>query len=302
MGNEELPRSVGGVAVVHAEPLTGGALQWHWRLDLADGRRLVLRRTRSRVLDSLDRRQEFAFQQLAAAAGVPVALPLAVGPDWLLMEHCPGSSDPSAALDVADPDRLAADLAGALASLHRGGRHSPADAAAQAIARYRAALDQRDRRFLVLEWGLRGLERHAPPTVALVPCHRDFRVGNVLVEKGRLTAVLDWEFAGWSDPHEDLGWFCSRYWRRHRPDRPAGGLTSREAFVAAYAAAGGPAVDLRRLAWWELAANIRWAVIGLVQVDRFFAGDDRSAARALTGCRLAEVEAEILSLGAALHA
>ena len=43
--------------------------------------------------------------------------------------------------------------------------------------------------------------------------HRDYRTGNYLVDGGRLTAALDWEFAGWGDPREDIGWFTARCWR-----------------------------------------------------------------------------------------
>ena len=73
--------------------------------------------------------------------------------------------------------------------------------------------------------GSRATGREPLPPVL---CHGDFRTGNYLVEEGRFVALLDWEFAGWGDPDEDLGWFCSRCWRfgarrarggRHRPAR-----------------------------------------------------------------------------------
>ncbi|MBV8169312.1 MAG: phosphotransferase family protein [Alphaproteobacteria bacterium] len=294
-----------GPALGPPTALDGGALQRHWRIDLpVAGRveRVVLRRTGSRVLDSLPRPVEFAAQRAAWQAGVPAAEPLACGADFLVMRHLPGSADPQVALAAADPDALARDLATALARLHRVTpataelplAPAPADAGAATLAAYRAALDRRPRAHPVLEWGLRALE-HAPPApIAPVLVHGDFRIGNVLVEASCLTGVLDWEFSRWSDPHEDLGWFCVRYWRRQAFRRAAGGLVSREAFFAHYQQAGGVAVDPRRALYWELMGNIRWALIALAQADRGL--DEGLVEQAIKGRRLAEVEAEILTL------
>jgi len=41
--------------------------------------------------------------------------------------------------------------------------------------------------------------------------HGDFRIGNCLVEDGRLTAVLDWELAYLGDPRFDLGYLALSY-------------------------------------------------------------------------------------------
>src|SRR5581483_7477967 len=165
---------------------------------------LVLRRTASRVLDSLPRPAGFAVQHAAFAAGLPTPEPLACGADFILMRHLPGSADPLVALAVEDRAALADALAETLARLHRltparlalpALGAPPADGAAARRAAYRAALDARPRPHPVLEWGLRALA-HAPPAPAAVAlCHGDFRIGNLLVESGRLSGVLDWEFA-----------------------------------------------------------------------------------------------------------
>src|SRR5579862_7467413 len=155
-------------------PLAGGTLHRHWRIDLPiDGRieRLVLRRTASRVLDSLSRRAEFAVQRGAFEAGVPTPEPLACGSDFIVMRYVPGSAAPATVRALADPDAVARALADALARLHRITPDRlalpalgvpPADAARAAIAACRAVLDARPRAHPVLEWGLRALEQ-APP-------------------------------------------------------------------------------------------------------------------------------------------
>ncbi len=64
-----------------------------------------------------------------------------------------------------------------------------------------------------------------------------------MVDEAGLTAILDWEFAGWGDPAQDLGWFCAACWRFGRLDKEAGGIGSREAFERGYLAGGGQPVD-----------------------------------------------------------
>ena len=50
--------------------------------------------------------------------------------------------------------------------------------------------------------------------------HGDFRTGNLMVSPRGLEAVLDWEFAHWGAPEEDLAWLCVRDWRFGRLDKP----------------------------------------------------------------------------------
>jgi aminoglycoside phosphotransferase (APT) family kinase protein len=133
-----------------------------------------------------------------------------------------------------------------------------------------------------LEWALRWAERHAPPRGEVVLTHQDFRTGNILVDEAGLTAILDWEFAAWSDPMADIGWFCAECWRFSRPDLEAGGLCDREPFYAGYTEGSGRTIDPARVRWWELMAHVRWAVIALQQ-GRRRAGGTEALSLALTG-------------------
>ena len=92
---------------------------------------------------------------------------------------------------------------------------------AHQIAGFRAYLDGHPTPRPVLEWGIRWLETHIPSPTAPVLCHHDFRTGNYMLNGTELTGILDWEFSGWGDPHEDIGWFCSKGWRFARLDREA---------------------------------------------------------------------------------
>ena len=204
-----------------------------------------------------------------------------------------------------EPKWISILLAGELAKIHgivppRDGlafldpvRESPA---LDWIARYRAYLDDELEPHPVLEWGLRWLERNAPPRGEVVLCHHDFRTGNYMVEDGALTGVLDWEFAGWSDPMEDVAWFCAKCWRFGVNAREAGGIAARETFYQAYEAASGREVDRAVIPYWEAMAHVRWAVIALQQTARHISGRQPGLELALIGRRLPELEYEVLAL------
>jgi len=150
----------------------------------------------------------------------------------------------------------------------------------------------------VLEWGLAWCEAHAPRTGRIALLHRDYRTGNYLVHEGRLAGVLDWEFAAFGDPLEDIGWLFARCWRFGRHERRCGGIADAERFLAGYEAAAGHPVDRDAIAFWEVVAHLRWAVIALQQAERHLSGDERSLELALTGHIPPELELEILNLTA----
>jgi Phosphotransferase enzyme family/Domain of unknown function (DUF6285) len=168
--------------------------------------------------------------------------------------------------------------------------------AADQIAAFRNYLGVHPSPRPVLEWGIRWLETHTPPPTEPVLCHHDFRTGNYLLDGAKLTGILDWEFAGWGDPHEDIGWFCSIGWRFARLDREAGGIADRAPFYRGYESESGRSIDPERVHFWEVLASARWAVIALQQSDRHILGGERSLDLALTGRRAGECELAILRL------
>ena len=120
---------------------------------------------------------------------------------------------------------------------------------------------------------LRWLRGHKPAGAGTTLVHRDLRLGNLMVdpEKG-LVAVLDWEFARFGDPIEDLGWFCVRDWRFGVPQLGGGGVCTRDALRAAYTKASGRPVSAADLRFWEVYGNVRWAASAILQGQRARAG------------------------------
>ncbi|PWC36278.1 phosphotransferase family protein [Azospirillum sp. TSO35-2] len=264
-----------------------------------------------RISASIGKLREFVVLRAAFAAGVAAPEPLfacddpaVLGPDFYIMRRAEGLGAGHAITRSEAPQAdLARELGRQLGRLHRVTPDTPgldrlAEApecpAQETLAQFRAWLGDLGRRDPVLAWGLRWMEVNAPLPGAVVLCHRDFRTGNYLVKDGALTAILDWEFAGFSDPMEDLGWFCARSWRFRRPDREAGGIADRADFYAGYEETSGRRVDPARVAYWETAAYLRWAAIAVEQGRRHTSGAEPSLELALTGRMLPEIEMDML--------
>jgi aminoglycoside phosphotransferase (APT) family kinase protein len=293
--------------------LDGGAIQQNWGLDacfaggrLAGTQRLVLRcDAATGVPSSLSRLDEFAVVRAAFAAGVLVPEPLfacadpaVFGKPFFVTRRLAGTAQGRVITAGPDLPDLAARLGAELARVQtvRGLDFLPGADTAARIAGFRAYLDRYPQPRPVLEWGLHWLDSHAPEPLPPVLCHRDFRTGNYLVEGGRLAGILDWEFAGMGDPDEDIGWFCCKGWRFARLDREAGGIAARAPFYRGYEGASGRILDPERVRFWEVFANLRWAIIALQQSDRFREGGEQSLSTAITGRRATECELELLML------
>jgi aminoglycoside phosphotransferase (APT) family kinase protein len=303
-------------------PLLGGSSRELWSFDVlveAERHELVLRRDPPGVDDPARRRRE--AEALAAAAEHGVAGPRLLWADdalGLVMTRLDGEAIPRRLLRderyATARERLVDDVARAAAATHSvpleetpslgtgaglpaaevSAGHADLPPAEAAVAGLEAELDRVGEPHPALELGLRWLRRHLPAPVAPGLVHGDLRLGNLLVDEAGLVGVLDWELVHAGDPAEDLGWLCVRSWRFGNDDRPAAGCGTREALLAAYARAGGRAISLEELRFWEVYGNVRWGVICLVQAELGLR--QGSLERAAIGRRACEPEWDLLAM------
>jgi aminoglycoside phosphotransferase (APT) family kinase protein len=136
--------------------------------------------------------------------------------------------------------------------------------AAEQVAHYRRVYDALDHPQPAIELGLRWALDHLPRGHPTAVVHGDFRLGNLICGGEAIRAVIDWELAALGDPAQDLGWLCVKTWRFGGP-LPVGGMGSREALLAAYRDAGGAAIELTHLRFWEAFGSVKWAIMCLMK-------------------------------------
>ena len=309
------------VTIVEIGRLHGGAVHENWQLtvEITGGsyegeQNLVLRvDANSSIPMAWNRAQEFHILSAVFAAGVKAPEPLwlcedpgVVGRPFYVMRLASGSADPRR-LVKKTPEAIRrktlADLGGELAKIHAieptqpslGFLSAPTQPAClERVAYDRAYLDQLDRSYPALEWGLRWLERNALADPAVVFCHGDFRTGNYLASENGLIAVLDWELAHLGNPLEDIGYFCAKCWRFGVVEREAGGIGDVETLLQAYEQGSGRTINRRDVAYWQLLATVKWAIIALQQGERHITGKDESLELALTSHIVPELELQVL--------
>jgi aminoglycoside phosphotransferase (APT) family kinase protein len=298
-----------GVVVDDLVRSPGGASRETW-IFMATGpdvsRHLVLRRDPAGSAPS-GLRLEGVLLGAARRAGVPVPEVVLVGegtavlgPGSLVMEFVDGETIPRRILrdeNLAEARlRLAADCGGILAAIHRiPPLEVPGLPGGDALEQLRAVVDRLGQPHPAFELAFRWLGDNRPPPAAPVVVHGDFRNGNLIVGPDGVRAVLDWELAHLGDPLEDLGWLCVKAWRFGSP-LPVGGFGTVDDLVAGYERAGGVAVDLTALRWWEVLGTLRWGVICIVQTLTHVSGAVRSVELAAIGRRVCEVEWDLLEL------
>jgi aminoglycoside phosphotransferase (APT) family kinase protein len=183
----------------------------------------------------------------------------------------PWTPDGGPAFDEDTRIRLGAELLAALAAVHRfqwrgtpvegiGGPRDPAAAAVDRIDLWQGLLAEWSPAPVpMLEWAALWLRERAPPAPRVSVVHGDFRIGNFLVDEGRITAILDWEIVRLGDPVEDLGWICMQAWRGRSPHMCH--LFARDELLDRYNALTGYGVTDRAVRYWEAFGTYKLAVM-----------------------------------------
>ncbi|EHI11252.1 phosphotransferase family protein [Mycolicibacterium thermoresistibile] len=298
-----------GVTVDGLTRLTGGASRTTWAFDAVAGETRTPLILRMGPPDEVHAGMELEaeVQRRAAAAGAPVPRILtaddstaALGNPYLICAAVPGETIVrriQRSLDDTGRAVLLRQCAQALAAIHRADPTGAGLTVGDQLTEWHRQLDEIGDTTATFEWTFRRLAADRPPPSEPVLVHGDFRMGNLIVDGGRLAAVLDWELTHLGEVYEDLAWFCIRAWRFGAPRHlGAGGLGSVADFLTAYEEAGGRPVDRQTFRWWLTVATLRWGVICRYQAERHLSGQTRSVELAAIGRRVAETEWDLLDL------
>lgn len=320
-------RLQGKVQILDMKLLSGGACQENYlvRLEVAGGTEagsydLVMRTDRGgSLLSSLSRMHEFRIARAAFDAGVrtprvfwPEENADVIGAPFYFMQRINGNA--AGRFIVKDRSiaearkKLHDELAASLARLHSIKqsersldldflpRREARTLALEAVREIRDELSKFDEAHPAIELALNWLDANAPEADDVVLIHGDFRTGNFLVSPEGLQGIVDWEFAHWGDRHEDISWLCMRDWRFGVIKKEVGGFADRAPFYEAYERHSGVKVDVRRVLFWEVMGNVRWAVGSIQQAERHLSGKDRGIEFASIGRRTCEMEFEMMRL------
>lgn len=252
--------------------------------------------------DQSEADMEIEADVLRCASDVGVPVPALVGQfviddrQVLVSRHVAGDTVPRRImreLDTESREMLIRDVGSAAAVLHtrcvRPRRLDEVDL----LTTYRERLHSSGWSRPVLEAAATMLERSRPSAAEPAVVHGDLRLGNWIVEQGRLAAIVDWELARWGDPVADLAWMTLSPWRFGGPGE-VGGLASTATLFAAYHDAGGvvPAGDV--FAWHRAVGLFVWAVMCIGQCEAHRSGARRSHELAVIGRRVTENEMELI--------
>lgn len=256
-------------------------------------------------LDGMDVRNEFPVVQLAWRAGLPIAEPLwlegddtRLGRRFFVSRRVSGAVTGTAkGSDGAISQDVLRMLASTLARIHT----SPLDPADPLIRTSHLArwIDYPDLRanslglvdYWVEQMGVNGVEGSPVLAQAIawlranVPdedapfglIHGDVGLHNMMVEDGRLTALLDWENSRIGDPAEDFAMLFAGI----------GDKVDRGAFLEMYREAGGPAISEARLDWFAVYGGFYVTVGALAVLARIDAHDEVNVAGAIFGLQFA---------------
>lgn len=267
--------------------------------------RFVLQRTREGALRGLA--TETAVLRAAAAVGVPVPEVVVDGAESDLLERpfmiVRAVEGETIARKILRDDEFASARASLAVQMARAAATVqsidagavPGLVADDQIAQYRTVLDGTGQAHPVFEVAFRWLEANRPPSGEPRVVHGDFRLGNMIVDRSGLAAVLDWELVHLGDPLEDLGWMCVRAWRFGGVG-PAAGLGGYDEVLDAWAEVTGSRPTLASLRWWEALGTLKWGIMCIMQAQTHLRGIVRSHELAAIGRRVCENEYDLVNL------
>ena len=273
--------------------IVGGHSNLTYRVDDAQGRRVVLRRPpMGAVLATAhDMAREHRIVSAVGRSEVPVPQTLGLCEDvevndapFYVMDYVVGTvfSDSHTTEKLLDTDArraLSERTVEVLAALHA---IEPGDIGLGELAKRENYIGRqlkrwhgqweksKTRELPQMEEVFQGLSERIPEQTSAGIVHGDYRIGNMLVsDKGRIAAVLDWELCTLGDTLADVGYLLNNWFQpgEQSADLQAvfgptsiGGFSTREELVARYSELSGREVAsinyYRAFQYWRLAAIV----------------------------------------------
>ena len=288
---------IGEVRIESFAPVNTGRSRENWVFDAVSSgagievrERLIARRDPLGGLIATDRSTEFAVLRALESTALPTprarwldATGAELGRPCLVMVRVEGTCD-YYELNGTAPLAVRVDLAQRLCTLlsdvHAVDWRAiglgevladPGESAALAALDEWEAVLRREQleAYPEIELAAMWLRSAAPRSPGTVLVHGDFKVGNVLLKNGRITALLDWELAHLGDPHEDLGWVTQPLRTR---EHYIAGAWEREELLAQYEKASGLCVDRESVLWWNVFAAFKTAIMQATGLRAFVEG------------------------------
>lgn len=293
-----LTEKVGGdVGVSQLIRAGAGSSRENWLFDatLSDGTQLplVLRRDPPTNVVETSRDAEVRVMQALGATHVPVPRVRwleessdSLGAPFIIMDRVPGRAERRLLRDSTVPIEqrvsIAHQLCDILADIHSldvenvldpgdGTNAFPRLSPRDHVDHWTAEIERVRREPLPLlqlaGWWLRD---HVPGHVDPVLVHGDYRVENVLVDRGSVSAVIDWELAHIGSPEEDIAWYLLH---RYRHDHLIDGYWTRAEFLARYNARSERSVTENDLRFWSMLGLYKSAAIALTASAAFITSE-----------------------------
>jgi aminoglycoside phosphotransferase (APT) family kinase protein len=168
------------------------------------------------------------------------------------------------------------------------------------VNRWRTTYEESDfNRDPILEGAFAWLLEHEPGESRIGLVHGDFRIGNMLMEGGRVTAILDWELAYMGDVRFDLGYIATDYMagKHLRPKtRLLGAVADREWLFTEYERLTGEPLDRDAVRSFSVLGLASLMAMSYTGFRRFLDGRNTDFRRAWARYGLPGMRQEIAAL------
>ena len=133
----------------------------------------------------------------------------------------------------------------------------------------------------LLRYAFAWLADNVPAPVRIGLCHGDYRIGNFIVDAGRIVTILDWELAHVGDVAADVAWAALPLFRGRSPLYSH--LLAHDDFLSTYMRNGGAEIGADSFTYWTIFNLVKAAVPHIRAARAFEDGGSNDLRLAATG-------------------